>query len=144
MPDDPGAPRPLEEYFAGELRVMNAHLPAGQKTLADLLAEPEPFVACRDDTQHLFRLDELRLLAGFLSPEEQRLLLLPMLIEVGGGALGETRIRCPGPVEQIVVSRVLAMPVSCAGGVMTIYRPQLSQLRNALPTTTQYVFVVSE
>ncbi len=141
MPDDPGAPRPLEEYFAGELRVMNAHLPAGQKTLADLLAEPDPFVACRDDTTHLFRLDELRLLAGFLSPEEQRLLLLPMLIEVGNG---EARLRCPTPVEEKIASRILSMPVACRAGFVTLYRPQLARLRDSLATTTQYVFVVGE
>jgi uncharacterized protein (UPF0216 family) len=144
MVDDPNAPRPLEVYFAGELRVMNAHLPSRQKTLADLLAEPEPFVACRDDTPHLFRREELKLLAGFLDAEEQRQLSLPMLIEVGGGAPGETRLRCLGPVEEKVVARILDMPVACREGAITLYRPQLAQLRSSLDSTTQYVFVVRE
>jgi uncharacterized protein (UPF0216 family) len=144
MPDDPNAPRPPEEYFAGELRVMNAHLPGSQKTLAGLLAESQPYVACRDDTPHLFRREELKLLAGFLDEQEQRLLRLPMLIEVGGGAPGETRLRCLGPVEEKVVARILEMPVACREGVITLYRPQLAKLRDSLETTTQYVFVFRE
>ncbi len=142
MIDDPNATRPPEEYFAGELRVMNAHLPGRQKTLADLLAEAEPFVACRNDTPHLFRREELELLAGLLDEEERRLLRLPMLIEVGGGAPGETRLQCLGPVEEKVVSQILSMPVNCRAGSITLYRPQLAKLRDSLETTTQYVFVV--
>ena len=122
---------------------MNAHLPRIQKTLAELLAEPEPFVACRDDTPHLFKVDELRLLAGFLSGEEQRALSLPMLIEIGG-AHGESLLRCLGPVEEKVVARILGMPVACRQGGVTLYRPQLAKLRSVLVTTTQYVFVIRE
>jgi uncharacterized protein (UPF0216 family) len=146
--DRPGAPEPSdparlpEELFAGELRVMNAHLPRSQKTLADLLAEPEPFVACRDDTPHLFRIDELKLLAAFLTPEEQRGLYLPMMIEVGGAPQGESLLRCRGTVEEKVATHVLGMPMACRQGGITLYRPQLASLRNVLVTTTQYVFVV--
>jgi uncharacterized protein (UPF0216 family) len=145
MAVDHGAPDPArlpEELFAGELRVMNAHLPRSRKTLADLLLEPEPFVACRDDTPYLIKIDELKLLAGFLSAEEQRLLILPMLIEVGGGERGESLLRCGGAVEEKVASHVLGMPMTCRQGGITLYRPQLASLRNALSTTTQYVFVV--
>lgn len=129
-------------YFAGELRVMNAHLPRTQKTLADLLAEPEPFVACRDDTPHLFKIDELKLLADFLTPEERRDLHLPLMIEVGGGSQGESLLRCRGAVEEKVATRVLGMPMACRQGGITLYRPQLAKLRGVLATTTQYVFVV--
>jgi uncharacterized protein (UPF0216 family) len=142
--DLPDPNRPPEEYFAGELRVMNAHLPRGTKTLADLLAEPEPFVACRDDTPHLFRIDELKLLAGFLSEEERRTLNLPMLIEVGGGARGESMLRCRSPVEEKVAAKILGMPVACRQEAITLYRPQLARLRSVLVTTTQYVFVIRE
>lgn len=141
-PASPDADRLPEELFAGELRVMNAHLPRTQKTLADLLAEPEPFVACRDDTPHLFKLDELKLLAGFLTPEEQRDLYLPMMIEVGGGPRGESLLRCRGAVEEKVATRVLGMPMACRQGGITLYRPQLAKLRGVLVTTTQYAFVV--
>ncbi len=141
-PDVPDAARLPEALFAGELRVMNAHLPRSQRTLADLLEEPEPFVACRDDTPHLFRNDELKLLAGFLTLEEQRDLLLPLMIEVGGGSQGESLLRCRGSVEEKVATRVLGMPMACRQGGITLYRPQLAALRAALPTTTQYVFVV--
>ncbi len=142
MADAHDPPRPSEEYFAGELRVMNAHLPRGQKPLADLLAEKEPFVACRDDTPHLFKIEELKLLEGFLTPEEQRALSLPMLIEVGGGQRGESLLRCLGSVEEKVVSRVLEMPMTCRQGAITLYRPQLARLRSVLVTTTQYAFVI--
>lgn len=129
-------------YFAGELRVMNAHLPRSQKTLADLLLESEPFVACRDDMPHLFKIDELKLLAEFLTPEEQRDLYLPMMIEVGGGSQGESLLRCRGAVEEKVATRILEMPMACHQGGITLYRPQLAKLRGVLPTTTQYAFVV--
>jgi uncharacterized protein (UPF0216 family) len=144
-PDDPDSPDPArlpEELFAGELRVMNAHLPRSQKTLADLLLEPEPFVACRDDTPHLFRIEELKLLASFLTPEEQRGLYLPMMIEVGGGPRGESLLRCRGAVEEKVATHVLGMPMICRQGGITLYRPQLASLRGVLVTTTQYVFVI--
>lgn len=148
MAATPGAPNPRdparlpEELFAGELRVMNAHLPRTQKTLADLLMEPEPFVACRDDTPHLFKIEELKLLAGFLTPEEQRGLYLPMMIEVGSGVRGESLLRCRGSVEEKIATRVLGMPMACRQGGITLYRPQLAKLRGVLATTTQYVFVV--
>jgi uncharacterized protein (UPF0216 family) len=131
----------LERYVAGELRVLNAHLPSRQKRLADLLAEPEPFVACRDDVPHLFKRDELARLAGLLTPEEQRQLVLPMLIEVGGTREGETALRCPGAVEEKVASRVLGMPLACRDGRILLYKPQLAKLRGELATTTQYVFL---
>jgi uncharacterized protein (UPF0216 family) len=143
-PNSPGTPdsrRLPEELFAGELRVMNAHLPRGTKTLADLLAEPEPFVACRDDAPHLFKVEELKLLADMLEDEDRRLLQLPMLIEVGGGSGGETLLRCRGPVEEKVVGRILEMPMTCRQGGITLYRPQLARLRSVLVTTTQYAFV---
>jgi uncharacterized protein (UPF0216 family) len=144
-PDSPNSPDPAplpEELFAGELRVMNAHLPRTQKTLADLLAEPEPFVACRDDTPYLFKIEELKRLAEFLSLEDQRGLYLPMMIEVGGGARSESLLRCRGPVEEKVASHVLGMPMTCRQGGVALYRPQLAALRAALSTTTQYVFVL--
>ena len=40
--------------------------------LHDATREPEPFAACRDDTPRLLRIGELKLIAGFLTPEEQR------------------------------------------------------------------------
>jgi uncharacterized protein (UPF0216 family) len=144
VPDVSGSGRLPEQLFAGELRVMNAHLPRSQKTLADLLAEPEPFVACRDDTPHLFKIEELKLLADFLTPEEQRSLYLPMMIEVGGGSQGESLLRCRGAVEEKVATRVLGMPMACRQGGITLYRPQLAGLRKVLVTTTQYAFVIRD
>lgn len=143
MADDSAPGRPLEQYLAGELRVINAHLPSRQKALSDLLAEPEPFVTCHDDTSHLFKREELGFLAGLLDEKDRRLLQLPMLIEVGGTG-GETRLRCLGPAEEKVAARVLDMPVSCRNGMISLYRPQLSRLRSVLATTTQYVFVLGE
>lgn len=66
-----------------------------------------------------------------------------MMIEVGGGSQGESLLRCRGPVEENVATRVLGMPMACRQGAITLYRPQLAKLRGVLATTTQYVFVVS-
>ncbi len=134
----------MEEYLAGELRVLNAHLPSRQKTLAALLAEREPFVACGDDTTHLFDRGELSLLAGMLSAEEQGALRLPMLIEVGGSQEGQTALRCMGPVEEKVVAGILGMPARVHSGRIPLYKPQLAKLRGVLATTTQYVFLAGE
>ncbi len=140
--DAPDSRRLPEELFTGELRVMNSHLPRSQKTLADLLAEPEPIVACRDDTPYLFKVEELKLLAGFLAPEEQRALSLPMPIEVGGGPQGESLLRCRGQLEEKVATHVLGMPMVCRQSGITLYRPQLAKLCSVLVTSAQYVFVV--
>jgi hypothetical protein len=127
----------LQECLRSELRVVNAHLPCKQKPLSDLLAEEYPHILCHDGSTHLFSGKELRYLAGLLDADEQKELLLPILIEVSEG---EMAVICPGVVEEKVISKILDMPVTRRQKRIIIYKPQLAILRKLLRTTTQYLF----
>ena len=98
--------RMLQECLKSELKVVNAHLPSKQKLLSDLLDEEYPHILCRDGSTHLFRRKELKYLAGLLDADEQKKLLLPMLIEVGAGG-GDMAVSMPGHW------RCWPMPVIC-------------------------------
>lgn len=143
MIEEPLSDRTFEQYLAGELRVLNAHLARRRKRLSDLLAEERPFVDLHDDTAHLFDKEELARLASLLDETDRQALLLPMMIEVGGGE-GEAALLCTGGVEEKAVSRVLGMDLACRGGRLLLYRRQLSALRLALKTATQYVYSLGE
>ena len=129
----------LQECLRSELRVVNAHLPSKQKPLLDLLDEEYPHILCRDGSTHLFKKKELRYLAGLLDADEQKELLLPILINVSAGG-DEMVVICPGMVAEKVISKVLDMPVSRRQDRVVIYKPQLAILRKLLRTTTQYLF----
>ncbi len=131
--------RILREYLTGELRVLNAHLPGKQKSLADLWDEEYPHVLCNDGSVHLFKRKELRYLDSLIDSGERKALLLPILIEVNAGR-GEMAVLCPGEVEKKVIQKVLDMPLDVREGRVTIYRPQLALVRKRLKTTTQYIF----
>ncbi len=131
--------RMLQECLKGELRVVNAHLPSKQKPLSDLLGEEYPHVLCNDGSVHLFSRKELKYLASLIDTDEQKALLLPILIEVSVGQ-GEMAIICPGEVEEKVISKVLDMPLTPRQKRVMIYKPQLAIVRKLLRTTTQYLF----
>ena len=131
--------RLLQESLKGELRVVNAHLPSKQKPLSDLLGEEYPHVVCNDGSTHLFSRKELKYLTSLIDTNEQKALLLPMLIEVGAGQ-GEMAIICLGEVEEKVMTKVLDMPITPRQKKITIYKPQLAIVRKVLKTTTQYLF----
>lgn len=131
--------RLLQECLKGELRVVNAHLPSKQKPLSDLLTEEYPHVLCRDGSTHLFKRKELKYLASLIGNDEQKALLLPMLLEVNAGR-GEVAVICQGEVEEKVMAKVLDMPVTPRQKKIVLYRPQLALVRKLLRTTTQYLF----
>lgn len=131
--------RLLEDYLKEELRVLNAHLPCGQRPLADLLKEQYPGVLCRDSNTYLFRKKELTYLAGLVNPGEEADLLLPILIEMKSES-GEGVVLCRGQAEAGVISKILGMAVTVERNRITLYRPQLSLVRKLLRTTTQYLF----
>jgi len=131
--------RLLQECLKGEFRVVNAHLPGKQKTLSDLLDEEYPHVLCRDGSTHLFKRKELKYLASLISADEQKALLLPMLLEVGAGQ-GEVAVICLGEVEEKVIAKVLDMSITPRQRRIVLYRPQLALVRKLLRTTTQYLF----
>jgi len=129
----------LQECLKGELRVLNAHLPRRQKPLSDLLGEKYPHVVCSDGSTHLFKRKELEYLAGMLNTEEQKALLLPMLIELGPNQ-DEVAIICEERIGEKIVPKILNMPVTSKQGRLIIYKLQLGVLRKVLKTTTQYIF----
>ena len=131
--------RLLQESLKGELKLVNAHLPSKQKPLSDLLGEEYPHVLCGDGSTHLFSRKELKYLASLIDADEQKALMLPMLIEVNAGQ-GEMAILCPGEVEEKVIAQILDMPVTLRQRKVTIYKPQLALVRKLLRTTTQYLF----
>ena len=129
----------LQECLKSELKVVNAHLPCKQKPLSDLLVEEYPHVLCRDGSTHLFSRKELKYLASLLDMEEQKKLLLPILIGVSTGD-SEMVVICHGMEDEKVISKVLNMPVSRKQKGIAIYNPQLAVIRKLLRTTTQYIF----
>ena len=139
MHDMPSYDRMLQEYLRDELRVLNAHLPRHQKSLAELLREEHPYVVCSNGSTHLFKKKELEYLASLTDADKHEALLLPLLIELGQNE-GESAVICSGAIVEDVVSKVLDMQVRCKQKRITIYKPQLALLRKRLKTTTQYVF----
>jgi len=131
--------RMLQEYLRDELRVLNAHLPHHQKSLAELLGEEYPHVVCHNGSTHLFKRKELEYLASLVGADEREALLLPVLIELGKNE-GESAVICSGEIVEEVISKVLDMHIRCKQKRITIYKPQLALLRKKLKTTTQYVF----
>ena len=131
--------RMLEESLRGELRLSNAHLPGRQKTLADLLAEEHPSVSCSDGSTHLFKRKELEYITTLIDPEDQAVLLLPIIIEVAPSR-EVIAIICRSQVEEKLALAILKMPLQAEKGRIKIYGPQLSELRRHLKTTTQYLF----
>jgi uncharacterized protein (UPF0216 family) len=131
--------RVLQESVRGELRIVNAGLPKRQERLSNLLNEKYPHVVCHDGSTHSFKRSELEYLASIVDTDEQRILALPMLIELAPNQ-GEAAIICEGKVEEKTISKVLNMPVTCEQRRIRIYKPQLALLRRKLKTTTVYVF----
>ncbi|MGQ9545844.1 MAG: DUF61 family protein [Dehalococcoidia bacterium] len=135
--------RMLQECLKGELRIVNAGLPQSQRSLSDLLAEKYPHVLCNDGSTHFFKKTELQYLASLLDTDEQRALLLPMLIEVGANQSEAHIVVLSGygtRVEEKAIGKALNMPVACEGGRIRIYKPQLALLRRKFKTATVYVF----
>lgn len=130
----------LSAYLKDELRVLNAHIAREQKTLAQLLSETYPGVACQDGTVYLFKRKELDYIAGLLQPEEQQAILLPILLEVSAGD-DEITVIARSAAEEKLVATILDMPLMKKRGRIKLHKPQLALLRKALRTATEYVFL---
>lgn len=116
---------------------LNKHLPRQRKLLDVLLLEEKPHVVGSDGTRHRFKKDELKIIANIVKPPEHHLLKLPIYIEIDSNASG-TRIT--GRLETKVICSVL--DISDCKNEIYLYRPDIKKLRNILPTTTQYIFLV--
>jgi uncharacterized protein (UPF0216 family) len=129
----------LTEYLKGEMRIINSHIPAQQKSLADLLKEEYPFVTAKDGSTYLIKKKELKYLASFLTEEERKELFLPFLIEVVPGE-DYTAVIARNEVVHKVVEHVVGMPLLLEKGRIVLVRLQLGVLRQNLRTATQYIF----
>ncbi len=135
----------LQDCLRSELRIVNTGLPQSQKRqskenkLFYLLNEKYPHVVCNDGSTHFFKKSELEYLASMIDIDEQKALLLPMLIELGANQ-AEAAIICEGKLEEKLISKALNMPVTCEERRIRIYKPQLALLRRKFKTTTVYVF----
>jgi uncharacterized protein (UPF0216 family) len=129
----------LQNCLRGELRIVNSGLPQSQKRLSTLLDEKYPHVLCNDGSTHLFKRSELEYLANMLDTDEQKILPLPMLIELGANQ-AEAAVICEGKLEAKILSKTLDMPVICEERRIRIYKPQLALLRRKFKSTTVYVF----
>ena len=121
-----------------ELQAMNKHLAKSKVDLESLLKEEKPKVILKDDSEHVFKKDELEKLAGLLPEFMHKRLRLPIYIELSSGKYGRGTGRVSGGVECRVVRKVLDKDDN--GDELFIYRPDIKKLRKELPTTTQHMF----
>jgi uncharacterized protein (UPF0216 family) len=129
----------LQQCLQGELRIANIGLPRQQKSLHDLLNEEHPHVVSCNGTLSSFKKKELQYIASLITPEEEKKLLLPIIIEIGN-VPSEAVILCQSDIEGKVISKILGMPIKTNNNRIRLYRLQLALLRKIAKTTTQYVF----
>jgi uncharacterized protein (UPF0216 family) len=139
MHTDPPSDSLIDGYLRDDVRILNTHIPRKRKSLAQLHDEEHPHVICNDGNAHYFRKRELDFLSQMISTEEQRTLLLPIILEVTHDS-GEIIIRTKERTEAKILSRILNMSIVHRNNKIIIYRPQLSIVRKVLKTSTQYVF----
>jgi uncharacterized protein (UPF0216 family) len=117
---------------------LNKHLPRKRKFLDELLLMERPHVVGADGTRHRFKKEELKKISEIISESEHHLLKLPIYIEIDSMASGS---RISGRLENKVVCNILSIKNN--QNIETyLYRKDIKMLRNELPTTTQYIFLV--
>lgn len=121
-----------------ELQAMNQHLAKNKVDLESLLKEEKPKIILKDDSEHVFKKEELEKLAGLLPESMHKRLRIPIYIELSSGKYGRGTGRVSGGVECRVVRKVLDKNDN--GDELFIYRPDIKKLRKELPTTTQHMF----
>jgi len=120
-----------------QILILNKHLPRKRKFLDELLKEEKPHVIGGDGTRHRFKRVELEEISVIIGKSNLHKLKLPIYIEIDSQAAGS---RISGKFESQVVCKVLDIN-NCKEEIY-IYRHDLKTLRNKLPTTTQYIFLV--
>ncbi len=122
---------------------MNIHLPLARKTLETLLKEEKPSVVGRDGSIHVFKNEELELLARIIPKRLHSQLKLPIYIEFGSGDWGSGVARIRDKVNLMIVEKLIDIKVKEDSNEIFLYRPDIIELRKILPTTTQYAFLMS-
>jgi uncharacterized protein (UPF0216 family) len=129
----------IQQCLSGELRIANNGLPRQQKSLHALLNEEHPHVVASNGSLSSFKKKELEYIASLITPEEEKDLLLPIIIEIGKVPSG-AMILCQTGIEVKVISKILGMKIDSKDDRIIIYHPQLALLRKIARTTTQYMF----
>jgi uncharacterized protein (UPF0216 family) len=133
----------VQELMAGELRILNANLEYQRTSLAKLILEELPLVACNQGSPLLFKNRELKFLTSILDNEEQKMLFLPMIIEITPGEDAVALLGRIG-VEGKILSHILKTLVTPIDGKLLFYKSQLVELRKHLKTSIQYRFTLKE
>jgi len=120
-----------------QILILNRHLPRRRKTLQELLKEDKPHVTGSDGTRHRFKRDELRKIGSLIPEESWGRLKLPIYIEIDSQMSGS---RIAGKLECALIFRILGRDED--GEEIYIYRPDIKVVRQELPTTSQYIFLV--
>lgn len=120
-----------------QLVSLNQHIPRQRKLLSELLKEERPHVMGADGNRHRFKSSELERLSKIIPHDHHNNLKLPIYIELDSMDSGA---RISGKWESKLICEILEME-ECSYELF-LYRPEVKKLRNELPTTTQYIFLV--
>lgn len=123
-----------------QIEILNRHLAESKKSLETLISEGRPNVRLRDGSEHIFKKDELEKICKIIP--DCKNLMLPIYIELGSSKYGKGTARVAGRLECSVIASIIGRDAS--GDELFIYKPELKKIRKELPTTTQYMFVVSQ
>ena len=119
--------------------IMNRHLPAQRKSLADLLLEKDPFYEGKDGNRYKVNNEELVYLDSLLDFFDKGKLRIPILVmtdtESESGAWKVT-----GKVEAKVIAKALERDLDTED-MVRFYYPHLHELRKKLPTTTTVMYM---
>lgn len=126
-----------ENLLKKQVLSLNRHLPRRRKNLKELLEEDKPHVLGTDGTRHRFKRNELKKIASMIRKESWGRLKLPLYIEIDSEMSGS---RIAGKLECELICHILGRD-DC-GEEIYIYRPDIKRVRQELPTTTQYIFLV--
>lgn len=126
-----------ENLLKKQILSLNRHLPRRRKNLKELLEEDKPHVVGTDGTRHRFKRDELKKIASMIPEEVWERLKLPVYIEIDADRSGSL---ISGKIECDLICHILDKE-DC-GDEIYIYRPDIKIVRQKLPTTSQYIFLV--
>ena len=139
MFSEPSYEKLLQQCLKSELRIVNTGLPRQQKSLYDLLQDKAPHTYYSDGTKYTFKKSELLYLANLLTIDDQKLLLLPIIIQIGE-IESEATILCQTDTTKKVVEKLLEADVVVINRKIIVHYSQLAKLRENTKTITQYMF----
>ncbi len=131
-----------DEYLKKQIQNLNKHLPKNKNSLATLLEKDKPRVENRDGSTHRFKKKELEFLAEIVPKNRHSDLRLPIIIRISP-KLGRGTAKISGNLEKKIVREILDKEPEEEKNKLLIYRPEMRVIRQKLPTTTQYAFLVS-